>query len=394
MPSLDNFIKKYFFLIFGVLLSVAIRTYFILHGSDVGDIHSLHEMGQITLKGFNPYLLLNYNSYPPLALYLEIITIKLSELINIPFYILIKIWPNLADFITGGIIYWFLIKKGSSILRASLWSLIFLLNPISIIISSTHGQIDSITTLFVTIAGLILIFHTSKKRFFVSSILLGLAISVKPNPLILLPAFLIYINKKANLLMKVIFTALTFAPAILLFWPYLAGNVQYISGKLFAYSGSNDFGLAAFLRLLNFYQNASYHLPYTDELLSISRNIFIILLILFLFIFRNSKNIIKLSILSYLLFLTVYFGISAQYLSWILALAVLLKDKMIIPYTVFGCIALFGYYMYFNPALIINEFGSIQPYNLQYMLIWVVGNILLWLTNLFWIIKILIRDRV
>ena len=385
--------RKYLLLICGVLFSLLIRTFFVLNGSEVGDIHTLQEMGEITLKGQNPYLLLNYNSYPPLALYLEIITLKLSYFFNIPFYILIKIWPNLADFLTSLIIFKFLIKKGVDHFSASIWSLVFLLNPISILISSAHGQIDSIPNLLVIIAAVILQLKVSKKTIYTSALLLGLASSIKPNPLVLLPIFFVFIYKKTNFLEKLVFIFFTFTPLILLLTPFLQSNFQYISEKLFNYSGSSDFGLLAPLRTHYFYRNATYDLPFIDQLLKNSKIIFLILFGFLVFIFRNSVNIIKLCLITYLLFLTVYFGISAQYLSWILPLAVLQKDKMVVAFTISGMIALLGFYLYFNPAILLVQFVTIQPYYFPFMLIYAFGNLLLWLTTFLWLVKALLPKR-
>ncbi len=375
----------------GILLTIVIRIYFILNGSDIADVHSLHEMGQIALKGENPYLLLNYNSYPPLALYIEEVTIKLSEILNIPFYMLIKLWPNLADVVTGLLIFWFLLKKGSKLFSAAIWSLIFLLNPISIIISAAHGQIDSVPSLLVIIAVLILQFKYSKKYIFLTAILLGIALSVKPNPLVLAPAFLIYLNKKIGFLEKLMFVLVIFIPIAVLLLPFLQNNTQYILGRLFYYSGSNDFGLSAILRVKYFHDNATYSLPYIDELLGYSKAAFLILLFIFMIIFRGSKDIIKLILVTYVLFLTSYFGISVQYLSWVLAFAVLIKDKMVISYTIFGLVAMLGYYFYFNPQILLVQFSSIQPYQPQFMQVYAAGNLLLWFIMFFWLV-ILIKN--
>ncbi len=374
-------IKRNWLFIFGIILSIVIRLYFIQNGSEVADIHSLREMGEITLKGGNPYLLLNYNSYPPLAIYLEIITIKLSMFFNIPFYILIKFWPNLADLITGLIIFRFLQRKYKNSYSPTVWSLAFLLNPISILISSAHGQIDSIPSLLVIMAILILQFKNSKVYLFSGAILLGLASLIKPNPLILVPVILIFLYQKTKSLEKIIFLLLIFGTIFIFFWPFLKSNPQLILSKLFDYSGANDFGLSAVLRTNYFYHNATYQLPNTDELLKNSKIVFLIILAIFGILARKSKNLIRLCLTTYLLFITIYFGISAQYLSWILALAILEKDKMVIPFTIFGLIALLGYYFYFNPTILLAQFSNIQPYQFQFMIIYAFGNLLFWLTN-------------
>lgn len=370
------------------LLSLIIRIFFILNGSDIADVHSLYEMGEITLRGINPYLALSYNTYPPLALYLEVITIKLSLFFKIPFYILIKFWPNLADILISLIIFNLLKKAG--LLSAIFWSMLFLLNPISIIISSAHGQIDSISTLL-TLLAIVFLQSSSKLSLLISALLFGLSISIKPNCLFLLPIFIAFIYNRTNLLQKILFIFLFFAPIIFLLIPFLGSNYQYILNKLFNYSGSNDFGLSSVLKTYYFYQNATYQPPFIEDFLFTTKIIFLTLLFSFVLI-KKTKNIIKSTLTAYLLFLTFYFGISAQYLSWLLPFAILQKDKLIIPYTVFGLLSLTGFYMYFNPAILIVQFSHILPYDFRFMVLYAIGNLLFWLTNLIWLVK-LIKNR-
>lgn len=213
-------------------------------------------------------------------------------------YILIKVWPNLADLVIGLLIFWFLIKKNSKQLSAAIWSLIFLLNPISIIVSSAHGQIDSVPTLLVIITILILQFKYSKIYLLISAIFLGLSISIKPNPLILVPAFLIFLHKKTSFWEKSVFLFAIFIPVVILFLPFLQNKPQYI----------------------------------------------------------------------------------------------LEKDKMIILYTITGLLAMMGFYMYFNPAILLIQFSSIQTYLPQYMQIYSFDNLFFWLTLFLWLL-ILIKKN-
>ncbi|MDO8638357.1 MAG: hypothetical protein Q7R43_02185, partial [Candidatus Daviesbacteria bacterium] len=120
-----------FILVTGIFLSVLIRAFFIFNGTNVADIKLLFGMGDAVLKGLNPYISLTYNSYPPLAVYIEAFTILLSNTLNIPFHILTKIWPNLADIAITILLYKFFIKLKVKEVFASFWSLIYILNPIS-----------------------------------------------------------------------------------------------------------------------------------------------------------------------------------------------------------------------------------------------------------------------
>lgn len=382
---------KIFFLL-GILVSIAIRTFFILNGSEIADIHSLQEMADLVLRGTNPYLALNYNTYPPLALYIQAWTLELSRFLQIPFYMLIKLWPNLADLLIGLIIFWFLKRKGSNVSSAVIWSLVFLLNPISIMISSAHGQIDSIPTLLVVIAALLLQLKISRTYLVISALLLGLAISVKPSPLFLIPIFIAFLYQKTNILEKISFLFLAVAPLMILLLPFLQNDPRYVLGKLFNYSGSNDFGLTAFLKLLNFRLNATFHLPYTDDLLKYSKFIFLILLAVLAVVSRNLKELIKPVLIALILFLTTYFGISAQYLSWILPFAVLMKDSMVFLYIIFGSLALWGFCIYFNPTILLAQFSGIPPYDSTVLLVYVFGNLVFWLFLLIWLILLIARN--
>lgn len=373
----------------GIILSFFIRSYFIFHGSEIADIHSLHEMGELTLNGTNPYTALNYNSYPPLALYLEMLTIKLSEALNIPFYFLIKFWPNLADFFITYFIYLFLLKNKMTKLKAALWSLGYLLNPISILISSAHGQIDSIPTLLTLIPVFILTFYSSKKSFYLSALLLGLAVAVKPNPLVLLPLFVFF--KKTNLLEKTIFISLSLAPLLILLQPFLSGNFYYVFSKLIGYSGSNDFGLPAFFRGIYYFQNHQDILILNSTIVDLSKKIFLLSLGLFYIFFYSRKNLALSCLLVYLLFISLYFGISAQYLSWVLPFAIISKQLLVIPFSIIGSFSLIGFYLFFNPLMIVNFLGGIVPYQPLPMIIYSFFNLALWAINICWIYLISIK---
>lgn len=373
-------------LFIGIFLSVLIRAFFIINGTNVADIKLLLGMGETVLKGLNPYISLTYNSYPPLAVYIEAFTIVLSNISNIPFHILTKIWPNLADIVITLLLYKFLIKLKVKPVFASLWSLIFILNPISIITSSAHGQIDSIPSLLVLISIYLLSF-SNKPKLRLSALILGLAIAIKPNPLILLPFFLI-INK-IDLRQKLAFLLICIAPVVLTFTPFILQNPQQIFVKMAQYKGVYDFSYASILRGFWYQQNAQTWLPQTNQMFEASKLAFIIGAIFLLVLFAQSKNLPRACLAVYLLFLGIYFGISAQYLSWILPLAILAKEKMIISFSISGTFALLGFYTFFGPDILFGRFWNEAAFQSKYMPIYFVGNLLLWLTILWWVIKII-----
>lgn len=377
--------KSKIILFIGIFLSVLIRAFFIINGTNVADIKLLFGMGDTVLKGLNPYISLPFNSYPPLAVYIEFLTILLSNTLNIPFHILTRIWPNLADIVITLLLYKFLIKLKVKPLFASFWSLVFILNPISIIISSAHGQIDSLPSLL-TLISLYLLSLSNKPKFNFSALFLGLAIAIKPNPLMLLPFFLIF--KKSDLKQKIIFLLISITPVVLTLIPFALQNPQILT-KIFGYMGVCDFSYAAILRGFWYQQNAETWLPQTDQLFRVGKLAFILGIVFLLVLFYQSKNLLKTCLTVYLLFLGIYFGISAQYLSWILPLAILSKDKMIIPFSISSTFALLGFYTFFGPDILFGKLWNGIAFQSKYMLFYFVGNLLLWLTILWWLIRII-----
>lgn len=374
-------------LVIGILISVFIRTFFIINGLDVADVTKLHQMAEAILKGNNPYLLFNFASYPPVGLYMEAVILILSNLSGIPFHIFTKILPNLADIITTLVLYKFLIKHNVKPYRASLWSLIFILNPISIIISSAHGQIDSITSLLILLSIYILTINPTKFNKLMPALLIGLAIAIKPNPAMLLPLFLVY--KKWKLKQGILFLSISLTPTVISLAPYVWRSPTEIISNVFSYSGVYDFSYAAILRGFLYQQNAQIWLPQAEQMLELSKLAFILGTTFLLLLFARSKNLPKSCLAVYLLFTGIYFGISAQYLSWILPLAILARDKMIIPFSIAGTFALLGFYTFFGPDILFGKFWHGAAFQSKYMLIYFIGNLLLWTTILWWFIKII-----
>lgn len=371
----------------GIILSILIRLFFISHGSDVADISLLHQMGESLLKRNNPYTSLNFNAYPPVGIYIEAIILYISQLSHVPFYLLTKILPNIADIAMGIILYIYLVKQKIKHTTAVWWSLALLLNPISIIISSIHGQIDSMPSLLVLLAIYLNIFKSKKSYFYWSALSLGLAISIKPNPLILLPIFILF--GKTNLKEKIIFLLLAVMPISLSLIPFILENPTQIIGNLLTYSGIYDFSYAAIFRGIWYQKNANFWLPLTKEFFDTTKVLFLSGIVFTSILFARTRNIGKGCLTIYLLFFSIYFGIGAQYLSWILPLAILEMDLMIIPFSIAGIFALLGFYLFFGPNILFGSLTSFLAFQSKFMPLYVFGNLALWIITIWWLIKII-----
>lgn len=386
--------KPLYILIGGLLLSLTIRGFFILSGTDSADVTKLREMGEAVLSGVNPYRSITYNIYPPIALYLEALTLFLANLLHVPFYILSKLWPNLADVATTVLLYKYLVKLKTKPIFACFWSLFYVLNPLTIITSAAHGQIDSIPSFFVLLAIYLFTSFKHRAQIYLAGLFLGLAIAIKPNPALLIPLFLIYPLSKINtnskaLFQKFIFLGLSTGVVGLSFIPYISdGNFEAINNAL-KYSGVYDMGLAAILRGILYQENASIWLPGAENLLTESKFLFLVGWVFLLVIFARSLNLLKAALLVYLMFLGIYIGISVQYLSWILPLAIISKDRFVIIFSLLGTLAMLGFYMFFGPEILLGRFYQENIFRSKYLPLYFFGNAALWFTIIWWAVGLI-----
>lgn len=380
---------KYIFFI-AILISLLIRLSFILSGKHVGDIYLLYNMGVSLFNGLNPYLKLDFYSYPPLAIYIQTLSVYLSSILHIPFMMVSKFFPNLADFLTAIIIYKFLTRSGTKLVVAACWSGLFLLNPLSIIISSAHGQLDSITNFFVILS--IYLLQDKKKYYYLSALALGLSISIKPNPVILLPFFLI--NLQGDLKIKLRYLALVSLPFILTLLPFATQNVFDILLKILGYTGVNDMSFSAVLRGIWYDSTGSINLPLTKEFIDVGKINFLSFY-LFLFLYFSKKQLIRACLSVYLGYLIFNFAVSVQHLIWVIPLAILIKDRMLIFYLIFATLAALGFYLFFGQNILLGNLSNLEPFKKyiypqeSFAHLYVIGNFLFWVFNIIWLLKII-----
>lgn len=379
-----------YILLLGVLLSLLIRIFFISQSKHTADIYLMYTMGATFLEGRNPYLALDFNVYPPLAIFLEAGSMLISSFLHLPFVTVFKFWPNLADFICAFIIYKFLTKHQVKPVKAALWSVFYLLNPISIIISSAHGQLDSITSLLVVGSIFMLTVSSIKLSSYLSALSLGMSIAIKANPAMLIPVFLLY--KKTTVKQKIIYLILILTPLAITMFPFIWQDPQQVLVRIISYSGVADLSYAAILRGIWYQINAQTSLPLNSELLLISKFIFGAGAISLVLLFQGSKHLARACLAIYLLFLSFYFGIGSQYLVWIIPLAILEREKKLFIYTFLGGVALIGFYLFFGPDILLGKLSTIPPFQTKYIYLYFLGNLMFWLFILWWLIKIILSS--
>lgn len=378
------------FLFLGIVISVLTRFFLVSQSKHTADIYLMYNMGAAVLAGLNPYTDLDFNSYPPLAIALEVSSMFLSSYLHLSFSTVFKFWPNLADFISALLIYKFLTKSKNKAIDSALWSVLFLINPISIIISSAHGQIDSIVSLFVVISVYFLTFYSSIKYIYLSALCLGIAIAIKPNPMMLIPLFLFY--KRSGFPLKIIYLLIIILPLAITIISFVGENIIAVLSRLITYSGVNDFSYAAILRGIWYQNNAVTNIPLVPDLLAASKTIFILGGACLTLIFYGSKNLARSCLVMYLLFFSFYFGIGSQYLIWVLPFAFISKDKMVFLYILFALSAQIGFYLFFGPDILFGKILSMSPYQTKYIYFYFLGNLLFWIFSLFWLFVLIKRE--
>lgn len=374
----------------GLVLGLAIRVAVVLNSVEVADVQRMHEVGTVVLRGENPYLRPDFYNYPPLWMYVEAGSVRLSQAINVPFQVVIKTWSVVADLAIGVLLYLVARQQGRSRLRAALWTWAYLLNPVSIVVTAAHGQFDSIPG-FLSLLALALLVAKPSPRFPVSALALGLAFAIKPNPVLLLPFYAA--TQGLRLPQRVGYVTLACVPVALTFIPFVGASTNAMIRGVFGYSGVYDFGYAAVMRGAWMLKTGSYWLPGTvgQDFDQATKYSFGVLYVLLFVLFANRGGLAKTSTATYLLFLTAFTGISAQYYAWVLPFAVLAEDGMLFVYTVGASAAMVGFYLVFWPAILLGRWNMLDGIQRQFAPLYLSGNLLCWIVCAVWLVVLVVR---
>ena len=128
---------------------------------------------------------------------------------------------------------------------AILWGALYAINPVSILITSFHGNITVIPTLFTFLAYIVLL-NGVQDNYRLSALLLGLAIGFRSYPILLLPFFILIPD--FSLTKKIKYAAYALVPTFLSFVPFLLLNPGAVAKEVLSYSGWADHGFVAILR--------------------------------------------------------------------------------------------------------------------------------------------------
>jgi len=282
--------------IIGLLIRLVIT--FIFYKSSSADLISFLDAGKIILEKKSTYISL----YFPFFSYLGAFALSFRNFIS-PL-IFLKLVFSFFDL--GNIFFVYLLSKKNLKL-----TLLYAINPITIINSNIHGQFDVIPIFFLLLA--IYLFNKHKEISSITAI--SFAIFTKTWPAL----FIIPIFKKLK--NKFLFILIITIPLISVFfhWWYFKTPLLEILMPIKNYRGVYGYwGIGNILLLV---------WPKIDgSILQFLRRVFFIMFLIYSF-FPNNKNIIKNILMIMLFFFIFNLTFGSQWLAWLVPFIILVRPK-------------------------------------------------------------------
>jgi len=295
---------------------------------------------------WNPYLAPRLYPYPPLWIWIEAGSEWLARATGLSFAVVVKLPVLLADLgIVTLLACWPLDSRVGQ--RAS-W--LFALHPVSILVTSFHGQFDSIMLFFVLLS---LRFQQSG-RFDASALSLSAAIATKSFPALLLPIFLTAqgVSRAFRYLL------LATLPVLLLLLPYAVAGPAALAHELLGYGGVADFGWIGTWRALRWLATgalARSEAARWPAAIPAAKALFFVVYLAGLGALARRRlpwTPPQAALAVFLAFLTLYGAISAQYLLWPVPLGALLPSAWFAAYSLAATVALGGFYLFLAPGVL------------------------------------------
>jgi hypothetical protein len=323
--------------------------------------------------------------YPPLWVWFEVVARLISSTELISFPVAIRLPAIAAD---AGIVYMVWRWRNDKFSHyAVLWALAYAFNPVSIIVTSLHGQFDSVPALCILYAVYCLLHD---RRANASAVTLGLAICFKPYPVLLLPAVLRAIRTPGG---RAYYAILCLAPVTVLFAPFLIVSPHAVISQVLDYTGAGLLGFLVPIRTIYstlFDRSLPVHL--TSDIISSSRWVFLIAYLSFLVWSHGRRfHVLATSAVVLVLFYGAFAGIAPQYAVWLMPLlwwAVYRTAAWLLVYVTTTTLALLSFYLYAIPDVF--PFVLAVPWLVRAVAYGLCGS-LWWFTNVLMLIGLLKR---
>jgi hypothetical protein len=331
--------KHIFLLILSAFLIRMIPAFFVYGSADVDNFRALSELmkqGKWCLYSYT-----DHNPYPPLLSWLVYALRMIADHSGLAFSFIMKIPAILADSFICLLIYRICLKFGKDNAQALFWGFVYAFNPVSILISSVHGQFDPLV-MFFCLASLY-VFYFRKKDLWFCALCLGTGIWLKGFAIILLPLYLINLDSNAKRL-RYVFWA--FLPVIISFIPYLLVDPAGVYNTVLRYSPRpENWGYHLLVKVMQ--KHLSWPIFSGIEIFSraYGNHLLFASLIFFYLFFAPKISLLKAHMLIFTLFYSFTAGFGLQYLSWVLVFAILMRGWFIWVFSALGGLWLFISYL-------------------------------------------------
>ncbi len=224
---------------------------FPLKGYSIDTNDFISWFGTAASQGIRPfYSVAGFADYPPFNVYIFWAFGSLANAIHLSMATMVKVVPNLFDFATAGLIYFFA-RKQASFKIALLATALYAFNPAVIFNAAVWGQYDAVYTFFLVLS--LMLALKSKPEF--SAISFALVILTKPQGIALAPLIILLIFKK-NGLKRLLSSVLAFAASFLVVvLPFEGISVSFLTNiyssgyNYYNYGSVNAFNLWGLLGL-------------------------------------------------------------------------------------------------------------------------------------------------
>ncbi|MCG6925105.1 MAG: hypothetical protein LJF30_07325 [Acidobacteria bacterium] len=236
---------------------------------------------------------------------------------------------------------------------AAAW--IYAAHPVSVLVTGFHGQFDSIALLFVLLS----LDALARRRRDASALLLAAAIGTKSFPVLLVP-FLAFAGA-APRGKALRYTVLATVPVALLLLPFALADLPALRRELLAYSGIADFGWTGFVRGVTWLTTgdlARSEARFWPVASVASKTLFLAAWGALVLATRRgwlSFTPARASLVTFVAFNVFYGALSAQYLLWVVPLAVLWPGRALVSHAAAATVGLVGFYLFLAPGVLLAE---------------------------------------
>jgi len=356
---LNGLIKLSIILIIGML----VRAFIAYHFYGTGDVQDFEKIMIHTVADKNFYAAGLYN-YPPLMPWLWDLLWMINPWEVKPIF-LIKTFTSFSDLFTALLIFYVCRKKMNLTSdRALLHTSLFFLNPISIMITSYHGQIDSFCILFLMLAWVFFVFTKGTGCTLYSALALSISIAFKHVTILLMPVFLIFLK---DLKKRVVFLVFSCLPPTLMLLPYFLESPEVVIERLIGrHSAIMNWGYTQLVKMILSFIGRGDLIEVTRAFFgSVGQYILLVVLLLeWLFVIKK-VDVLKAILIVFLTFYSVTAGFGWQYLAWILPFWAVRPSRLFILFTSIGTLYLFMAYLHYYSA-----FDLLYPYHFVAQFFW------------------------